>query len=478
MDDVRAKLKKIGDNIYEIPKTGAMRVPGIIFMNEKLVKFLDAKSVEQVMNVATLPGICKASYAMPDAHMGYGFTVGGVAAFDAKEGCISPGGVGYDINCGVRLLRTSLMKEEVYPKIAQLLDELFKRVPCGVGRGGPIHLNNKEFDELLTKGARWAVDHNMGNEEDLELCEESGMIVGAIPGAVSQNAYKRGKDQIGTLGAGNHFLEIQHVDKIFDSELARVCGITQEGQVVAMIHCGSRGLGHQVCSDYLRMVEKEFPDIMNNLIDRELAYAPVGSKLAEHYYGAMCAAANYAWCNRHIIGHHIRESFKTVLGHEDVHTVYDVAHNMAKLEEHKIDGEKRMVYVHRKGATRSFPPHHPALPERYQSIGQPVLIPGSMGTASYVLVGTETAMQLSLGSTAHGAGRTMSRHAAQHAFSVAGISSDLAKQQIALKAASKRGIVEEAPGAYKDIDEVVKVSHALGIGKLVLRLKPMGVVKG
>lgn len=477
--NLKSKLKKVSENEFEIPKDGNMKVPGKIFMNDKLLEGIDEKTIQQVMNVATLPGIYSQSIAMPDAHMGYGFSVGGVAATDAKCGCISPGGVGYDINCGVRLLQTNLDKEQVYPKVKDILNEMFRRIPCGVGRGGNLKLTKEQFDEVLTKGAKWAVENKLGNEDDLINCEESGTHKDAQPQNVTPSAYKRGKDQLGSLGAGNHFLEIQYVDKVFDKKAAEVFGL-KEGQVVAMIHCGSRGTGHQVCSDYLRMIEKEMPDLMRSLVDRELAYAPVDSDLGKKYYGAMCACANYAWCNRHIIGHNIRKSFESVFGVDNVSvkTVYDVAHNMAKLEEHEIDGEMKKVYVHRKGATRSFPKGRPELSEKYKKVGQPVLIPGSMGTSSYVLVGGENSMKISFGSTAHGAGRVMSRRQATEDFDAKTITDELATRNIFVKSASMKGIVEEAPGAYKDVDEVVKVSDALGIGKLVARLKPMGVVKG
>jgi tRNA-splicing ligase RtcB (3'-phosphate/5'-hydroxy nucleic acid ligase) len=381
-------------------------------------------------------------------------------------------------NCGVRLLRTSLDKEEVYPKVKEVLNELFRRVPCGVGKGGELRLSQEEFKEVLTKGAKWAVENGIGNQEDLENCEENGTHKDAVPEYIGPKPFKRGKEQLGTLGAGNHFLEVQYVDKIFNPQVAKVFGIEKEGQVVVMIHCGSRGVGHQVCSDYLRQIEKELPEVMSNLVDRELAYAPSDSELGQKYYGAMCAAANYAWCNRHVIGHHIKETFKHVFKTEDVHTVYDVAHNMAKKEKHMVDGEETEVYVHRKGATRSFPAGREEICEKYRAVGQPVLIPGSMGTASYVLVGGDKAMEVSFGSTAHGAGRVMSRRQAKETFNAERVTSELENKNIIIKSASWKGIVEEAPGVYKDVDEVVKISDALGIGKLVARLRPMGVVKG
>jgi len=473
----KSKLKKISENEFEIPREGDMKVPGKIFMNEKLLETIEDKTIQQIMNVATLPGIVGHSIAMPDAHMGYGCCVGGVLAIDIKEGCISPGAIGYDLNCGMRLLKTNLEREQVTTKIKDLLNQIFRRVPCGVGKGGDIKLSREQFDEVLMKGARWAVENGMGDEEDLIYCEESATHKDAKPEFVTQSAYKRGKAQLGSLGAGNHFLEIQYVDKVFDNKVAETFGL-RENQVVIMIHCGSRGTGHQVCSDYLRMIEKEMPEIMKSLVDRELAYAPIDSELGKKYYGAMCACANYAWCNRHIIGYNIRESFKSVFPDVEVKTVYDVAHNLGKIEEHIVNGEKRELLVHRKGATRSFPKMRPELPDAYKEVGQPVIIPGSMGTSSYVLVGGEKSMEISFGSTAHGAGRVMSRRKAKEDFDAQTITNELESRDIHIKSASFRGIVEEAPGAYKDVDEVVKVSDALGIGKLVARLKPMGVIKG
>jgi tRNA-splicing ligase RtcB (3'-phosphate/5'-hydroxy nucleic acid ligase) len=398
----------------------------------------------------------------------YDFTVEGNHNFIANGIIVS--------NCGVRLLQTSLNKEEVYPKVREILNELFRRVPCGVGKGGDLRLSKEQFEQVLTNGAKWAVENGLGNKEDLENCEENGTHLDAVPSYVGSKPFKRGKEQLGTLGAGNHFLEVQYVDKIFDEVAAETFGL-KEGQVVAMIHCGSRGVGHQVCSDYLREIEREHPEIMKNIVDRELAYAPSDSEMGKKYYGAMCAAANYAWCNRHVIGHHIKETFKDLFDCE-IHTVYDVAHNMAKKEKHMVDGEEKEVYVHRKGATRSFPPGRPEIPEKYRAVGQPVLIPGSMGTSSYVLVGGENAMELSFGSTAHGAGRVMSRRQAKETFNAEKVTSELEDKNIIVKSASWKGVVEEAPGVYKDVDEVVKISDALGIGKLVARLRPMGVVKG
>ncbi|MDP3728030.1 MAG: RtcB family protein [bacterium] len=382
-------------------------------------------------------------------------------------------------NCGVRVLTTNLTREEMKPKILPLLDILFKHIPPGVGRKSQFKLTDTDLNEVLQDGAKWAVKKGYGIQEDLEFCEEEGSMIGADYTKVSKEARARGIGQLGTLGSGNHFIEIQYVAKIQNKEVAKTFGIEKEGQVVVMIHCGSRGLGHQVCSDYLRKIEDTYPEIMASVPDKDLAYAPIQSQLAKDYYGAMCAAANFAWTNRHLIGHQVRRSFLEVFGEKvELKTLYDVAHNIAKLEEHVIDGEKCKVYVHRKGATRAFGPGRKEIPLKYQKVGQPILLPGSMGTSSYVLVGTEGAMAESFGSTAHGAGRLMSRHSANKLWRGEQVKKDLEKKEIFIKAASWSGISEEAPGAYKDVDEVVAVSDAAGIGKIVCQLKPMGVVKG
>ncbi len=473
------KLKKINNYLFEVEKEGNMNVPVKIFASEKLLEDMKKdKAIQQGINVSKLPGIQKASIMCPDAHQGYGFSIGGVAAFDIEDGLITPGGIGFDINCGVRLLSTNLTKEEVEPKIRNILISLFKNVPGGVGSESKIRLTDEQLDDVLKNGSRWALENGYGIEEDAELSEEGGCMDAADSTKVSQKAKSRGRKQLGTLGAGNHFLEIQYVDEIIDKKTAETFGITKKNQIMIMIHCGSRGLGHQVCSDYLRRMEDENPEIADSLPERDLIYAPAKSKLAKDYYKAMCAAANYAWVNRLIIAHEVRQSFKEIFGENtEINPVYDVAHNIAKVEEHEIDGKKKKVYLHRKGATRSFPPHHPDLPEKYRQTGQPVLIPGSMGTSSYVLVGTEEAMKQTFGSTAHGAGRLMSRHAARQ-FKADDIREELKKQNIYVKSASWKGIAEEAPQVYKDIDEVIKVSHDAGIGNIVARLKPLGVVKG
>ncbi len=470
--------KKLNDYSFIVDKKGPMKVPLKIFASEKLLKKMqEDKCIQQGVNVASLPGIRGFSMMMPDAHQGYGFSIGGVAALDFEKGCISPGGIGFDINCGVRLLTTNLTKDEVEPKVRHLLEQFFENVPAGVGSKSEIKLTDEELDEVLVKGAKWALTKGYGTEEDVEHCEEQGSMKGADASKVSVKAKARGRKQLGTLGAGNHFLEIQYVSKVFDKEAASVFGF-EEGQVVVQIHCGSRGLGHQVCSDYLRKMEDNYPDIMEKLPEKDLIYAPSGSQIANDYFAGMVASANFAWANRHIIGHQVRKSFKEIFEKAELHTLYDVAHNIAKIEEHTVDGETFKAYLHRKGATRAFGPGSDEIPSKYREVGQPILIPGSMGTSSYVLVGTEKSMEESFGSTAHGAGRLMSRHEANRNWRGEDVKESLKEQGIYVKAASWKGVSEEAPGAYKDVDEVVKVSDAAGIGKLVVQLKPMGVVKG
>lgn len=473
------KIKKVNSYSYEIAKEGDMKVPLRVFASEKLFeKLKEDNSLQQGINVAGLPGIQGKSLMMPDAHYGYGFSIGGVAAFDSETGIISPGGIGFDINCGVRVLSTPLKKDEVEPKIKELLENMFKSVPSGVGSESKIRLDDDQLFSVLESGAHWAEKNGFGTKEDLAHCESTGKLPSADPTKVSARAKKRGRKQLGTLGAGNHFLEVQVVEKIFDKEVADIFGISFEGQILVMIHTGSRGLGHQVCSDYLRQMEDTYPDIVAKLPEKDLIYAPIQSQLAKDYFGAMSAAANYAWANRHIIGHYVRKAFKDTFKTKDLKTIYDVAHNIAKLEEHEIDGKMKKVYVHRKGATRAFPPGSEEIPEDYKKVGQPILIPGSMGTASYILVGTQKAMSESFGSTAHGAGRMLSRFAAKKQFDGETIRKDLEKKGIFIRAASVKGVVEEAPAAYKDVDEVVKVSDDAGIGKLVVKLRPLGVVKG
>lgn len=479
------EVKKIDDYRWEIPvgTIPNMRVPGLVFASQKLLeKMKQDRTLQQCAGVATLPGIYKHAIVLPDGHEGYGFPIGGVAALDFKEGGISPGGIGYDINCGVRLIRTNLMLKDVKSLISQLVDQMFKNVPSGLGSKGLVKVKTmSEFDEVLKLGARWATENEYGWKKDLNHLEENGEMKQADPKMVTDDAKKRGMPQLGSLGSGNHFLEIQRVDKIYNPEVAKAFGIESENQIMVMIHTGSRGLGHQVCSDYLRKMEKAYSSIIAKLPDRELVYAPAGAELCEQYLAAMSAAANFAWCNRQMIVHWVRESFHNVLKKDaenlGMQIVYDVAHNICKVEEHVIDGKKRKVYMHRKGATRAFPPKHPEIPKDYQPVGQPVLIPGSMGTASYILVGAETG-KVTFFSTAHGAGRMMSRHEALRNWRGEGVVKELAGKGITVKTGSWQGAAEEAPGAYKDIDEVARVSDAAGIGKLVARLVPLGVVKG
>ncbi|MFP4112640.1 MAG: RtcB family protein [Candidatus Woesearchaeota archaeon] len=475
------EIIKVSDYEYKIKKKGNMNVPVKIFANKKIMDAIkNDKSIQQGINVSSLPGICSASIMMPDAHQGYGFSIGGVAGIDYNNGCISPGGIGFDINCGVRLLSINIKKEDVEKKIDELLEKIFEYVPCGVGKESDIRLSDEETDEVLKKGARWAVENGYGNEDDLVHCEENGAMKGADPSKITPRAKARGRKQLGTLGAGNHFLEIQFIDEIYDEETSKNFNLKKTGDVTAMIHCGSRGLGHQVCSDYIKRMEETYPDLIEKLPEKDLVYAPSGSDIFNDYLSAMAAAANFAWTNRHIIAHNVRKAFKEVfnLKDEDIKTVYDVAHNIAKIEEHHVSGKKKKLIVHRKGATRAFPKGHEDIPEVYKDYGQPVLIPGSMGTSSYVLVGTEESMKISFGSTAHGAGRVMSRFKAIKSFNAEKIKDDLAKNNIHLKARSLKGISEEAPQVYKDVDEVVKVSDKAGLAKLVARLKPIGVIKG
>jgi len=478
MEKENIEIKKISEVLWEIPKSKGMKVPCRVFASEKLLeKMKQDRTLVQGKNVAYLPGIYKYSMVMPDGHEGYGFPIGGVAALDYENGGISPGGIGYDINCGVRLLRSNLKREEVQPKINEIIDNLFKFCPAGLGSSN-IRVDTNKIDQILKNGAKWAVENGYGNKEDLEHSEENGCMKEAEPKYVSDGAKKRGQKQIATLGSGNHFLEVQYVDEIYDKEAAKSFGIEKKGQVMFMIHCGSRGLGHQVCSDYLREMEKTYPEVVAKLPDRELIYAPSGSELCKKYFGAMAAAANFAWCNRHVLGHQTRLAVNAVFKDAKIETIYDVAHNIAKVEEHIIDGKLTKVFLHRKGATRAFGPGREEIPKDYRKVGQPIILPGSMGTASYLLVGTNDSMELTFGSTAHGAGRVMSRHEAISRFRGENIVKDLEKRGIHVKGASMQGIAEEASEAYKDIDEVVEVSHKAGIGKKVCRLVPLGVIKG
>ena len=476
-------LKRIDKIRWEIPKFDRrMRVPGRVYADDQLIeKMRGDRTLEQAANVAMLPGIYKYSIVMPDGHQGYGFPIGGVAAFDVKEGVISPGGVGYDVNCGVRLIRTNLTEKEVRSRIKELVDTLFKNVPSGLGSKGRVRLHWTQLDDVLADGAKWAVDNGYGWKEDLEHLEEGGRMEGADPNAVSQRAKQRGAPQLGSLGSGNHFLEVQVVDKIYDEEIAKAYGLF-EGQVVVMVHTGSRGLGHQVASDYLRVMEKANRKYGIPWPDRELVSVPFQSEEGQRYFSAMKAAANFAWANRQMITHWVRESFEEVFKRKaedmEMHIVYDVAHNIAKVEEHEVDGRKVKVVVHRKGATRAFPAGHPDVPRAYRGVGQPVLIPGSMGTASYILAGAEGSMKETFGSSCHGAGRLLSRKAATRRYRGDRLRSELLQRGIYVRAASLRVVAEEAPGAYKSVDNVVNVVHQAGIAKLVARMRPMGVAKG
>ena len=477
------ELKKIDDLRWEIPvgTIPGMKVPGKVFASQSLLEKMKMdRTLKQAAGVATLPGIYKHAIVLPDGHEGYGFPIGGVAALDFKEGGISPGGIGYDINCGVRLITTNLEVKDVKPRLKELLESIFRNIPSGLGSKGKIRVTESSLNTVLENGAAWAIEEGYGWKKDLDHLESNGRI-DADASLVSDRAKDRGKPQLGSLGSGNHFIEIQKIDKIFDQETAKAFGINSPDQIVVLIHTGSRGLGHQVCSDYLRAMEKEFADIVAKLPDRELVYAPAGTQMAKDYLLAMGCAANYAWTNRQMIVHWTRESFEKVFRKSaedmEMNIVYDVAHNICKIEEHDIDGKKRKVFMHRKGGTRAFPPGHPEIPADYRAVGQPVFIPGSMGTASYVLRGSETGSE-SFFSTAHGAGRAMSRHAALKQWRGEGVKKELEGKGILVRGASWKGIAEEAPGAYKDIDEVARVSHDSGIAKKVSRHVPIGVVKG
>ena len=479
-------LEKLTDYSWRIPKTykKGMRVPGIVFADEELLQKIKLdRTLDQCSNIAHLPGIYKHAITLPDGHEGYGFPIGGVAATDFDDGVLSPGGVGYDINCGVRLLSTTLTEKDIRPNLSKLTNTIFNNVPSGLGsRRKDYKLNMKELDRVLTEGVSWAVEKGLGRSEDIEHCEENGCMEGADPDKVSSKAKQRGLPQSGTLGSGNHFLEIGKVDKIYNTDVAKKFGIDEKGQVTVLIHCGSRGLGHQTCSDYLRIMERAVSKYQIWLPDRELACAPASSVEAQDYYKAMACAVNYAFVNRQVITHWVRQSFEKVLNGsaEDfgLNLIYDVAHNIAKIEEHDIDGKRKKVWTHRKGATRCFPSGHKAVPANYRSVGQPVIIPGSMGTSSWLLVGTPKAMELSFGSTAHGAGRMMSRSAAKRKFWGGEIKKSLAKRGIVVNAASQVILAEEADLAYKNVDKVVEVSDRAGIATRVVRLVPLGVVKG
>ncbi len=481
----KGHLEKIDDYRWKIPQSykAGMRVPGLIFASEDMIdNILDEQAPEQVVNVAFLPGIVKYSMAMPDIHWGYGFPIGGVAAMRVEDGVVSPGGVGFDINCGVRLLRTNLTEEEVRPLIHQLVDTLYASVPSGLGSEGKVRLRGGEIDEVLVKGSRWAVNRGYGRPGDMETTEEGGEIAGADPEMVSSRAKERGTPQLGTLGSGNHFLEVAVVDHIFEPEIARTIGIDREKQVMVLIHCGSRGLGHQTAGDYIQKMLNAMHRYGIELPDRQLACSPVKSPEGQEYLAAMRCSANYAWANRQCITHWVRESFSRVMQKSDaqlgMELVYDVAHNMAKIEDHEVDGLKMKLCVHRKGATRAFPPGHPDVPLKYAKVGQPVLIPGDMGRVSYVLVGTEHAMEETFGSTCHGAGRVKSRAAAKRGVRGSDVLKSLEARGIIVRAGSMSGVAEEASEAYKDVTSVVDVASKTGISRIVARTRPMGVIKG
>ena len=478
-------LKQIDEFRYEIPSSykHGMRTSGLIYANEKMMKsVIRDNALEQVANVATLPGILKKSMAMPDIHWGYGFPIGGVAGMDIDEGVISPGGVGYDINCGVRMLTTNLTVKDVSPKLKELIDTMFTNVPSGLGSKGKVRVDSRTLIQVLEEGAKWAVESGYGWQEDLEHLEEGGGMEGADSEKVSQKAIDRGKSQLGSLGAGNHFLEIQRVDKIINEEAAKRMGVNELDQIIVMIHTGSRGCGHQIASDYIRKMEVAYRKYGIDLPDRQLACAPIDSPEGRDYFSAMACGANFAWTNRQMILHWIRESFEQVFGQkaEDMglSVIYDVAHNIAKFEEHDVDGRRMKVCVHRKGATRAFGPGRPEVTSDYREFGQPVLIPGDMGTHSFLLLGTDGAMTQTFGSTCHGAGRVMSRRQATRMFRANEVRSQLQRKGIYVHAASMKGIVEEAPDVYKDILDVVRIANGAGISSTVARMSPMGVVKG
>jgi tRNA-splicing ligase RtcB len=471
-------LTRKSENEWWIPPSGKMRVPGVIYATEALVRDMDPKVQEQVANVATLPGIVKASYAMPDAHWGYGFPIGGVAAFDPEQGgVVSAGGVGFDVSCGVRCLLTGLKREEVELVKKELAEALFRKVPAGLGSTGRIRLSDTEMDAMLRGGARWAVERGYGTAEDLERIEEQGCMAGARPEEVSPQAKNRQRDEVGTLGSGNHYLEVQYVAEIFAPDVAEAFNL-HVGDVVVSIHCGSRGLGHQIGTDFLKKMAVAAGQYGIELPDRELACAPINSPLGQSYLGAMRAAINCALANRQVITHLARQAFAEILPKAKLPLLYDVSHNTCKVEEHAVDGQRRRLFVHRKGATRAFGPGHPDLPAVFQKTGQPVLIGGSMGTASYILVGTSQGEALSFGSSCHGAGRSMSRHQALKQWRGRELVDQLAAEGIIIRSPSMRGVAEEAPAAYKNVAAVVDAADAAGLSRKVAKLKPLVCIKG
>ncbi len=477
-------LKKITDYLYEIPQSfrSDMLVPARVYADMEMLKEIgEDRSLDQLVNVSALPGILKYALAMPDIHEGYGFPIGGVAAMDLETGVISPGGIGYDINCGVRLLISQLNFEEIKPYLANLANQIMRDVPSGVGRGGNIKLNDEQMDKVLEKGVKVVIHAGYGTPEDVAKIESNGCLEIADAKCVSQHAKSRGRDQLGTLGSGNHFLEIQQIAEVYDEETAKAFGLKKNG-IAVMIHTGSRGLGHQVCTDYVRLMLPRLAEWKIDLPDRELACAPIGAKEGQNYLKAMSAAANFAWANRQVITHLVRKAWERILSKAglgyDLTLLYDVAHNIGKIEKHIINKKEKEVLVHRKGATRSFPPQHSDLPPIYQRTGQPVLIPGSMGTASYILAGTKTAMEETFGTVCHGAGRRMSRAESKRRVTGSELRSQLEARGIIIRCASNAGLAEEAPLAYKDVDQVVNIITAAGIAKKVAKLKPLAVVKG
>jgi len=481
----QGSLEKLDDYRWRIPKSHdpGMRVPGLIFADEHLLKDIrQDQAMQQVVNVAHLPGIVRYSLAMPDIHWGYGFPIGGVAAVDPEEGgVISPGGIGFDINCGVRLMRTDLTVEEVQPKLRTLVATLFNTIPCGVGMHGDIRFSQHDAPRVMTQGSRWAVTHGYGTQADLEHTESQGCLEGSDPDVVSDRAVKRGQSQLGTLGSGNHFLEVQTVETIFNEQAANVLGLFQ-GQVTVMMHSGSRGFGYQICDDHLGIMERAMQHYGIQVPDRQLACAPVNSEEGRRYLGAIRCAANFAWANRQCLMYLARQVFEKVFGNSwdamGMHLIYDVAHNIGKFEPYPVNGKTKTLCVHRKGATRAFPPGHPEIPADYRSVGQPVIIPGDMGRNSFVLVGTENAMQESFGTVCHGAGRMMSRAQAVREASGRSIEKELEQQGIIVMGRGHKGIAEEQPKAYKDVNDVVRVIHNAGLAKRVARMRPLGVIKG
>jgi len=465
---------------YRLPASykKGMKIDGMVYADAELLKQIEGDQTrEQIANVATLPGLVGKSLAMPDAHQGYGFCIGGVAAADLNDGVVSAGGVGFDINCGVRLLAVDADPEDVRKNLEALLNQIFRDVPCGTGRKGSVDLGGKEIDAVLTDGARWAVQHKYGLEKDLARIEEFGCLPGADPKKVSGRAKERGHQQLGTLGSGNHFVEIQSVEDLFDDTTAHAFGV-HKGQIVVLIHSGSRGLGHQVCTDYLDLMDGSMKKYGISVVDRQLACVPIASREGEDYLHAMAASANFAFANRQMMTYWVREAFRRVVGTGNIQVVYDVCHNIAKTEEHLVDGRRKTVLVHRKGATRAFPKGHPVLPGDLRDVGQPVLIPGSMGTESYILVGTDRAMEETFGSSCHGAGRAMSRTKAKRETSAEELLADMKRKGILVRGQSKSGLTEEKPDAYKDVNKVVEVIHGAGIARKVARLVPLAVMKG